>query len=80
MVVQIAAPAGNDGEMNDTTIAPAMETAIHILSELGDLAFVWLPRVFAASAIWRRRVGLRFVFIAISAEAMTMAYFDHRRR
>jgi hypothetical protein len=59
------------------TLTPAMETAVHILRELAALAFLWLPLVFAGYAIGRRQVGLRFVFIAISIEAVALAYFAY---
>ena len=36
--------------------------------------FMWLPLVFAAFAIGRRRCGLKLFFAAIAAEALAVAY------
>lgn len=55
----------------------AVEFVSFCLREMCALAFLWLPLVFAAYAIGRRRVGLGFIFAAISAEAAAVAYLAY---
>jgi hypothetical protein len=51
-----------------------------VVVAFGVLSFMWLPLVFAAYAIGRKRVGLKFFFIVTTTEAVAVAlalYLHH---
>ena len=55
-------------------------SALHLIDVLrvtAGLAFAWLPFVFGAYALGRRKIGLRFLFVIIAAEAAALALADY---
>ncbi|HEY1602117.1 MAG TPA: hypothetical protein VGG64_21120 [Pirellulales bacterium] len=51
------------------------ETLLAVAHAFASVAFLWLPIVFAAYAIGRKRFGLRLVFAAVTAEAFALFVF-----
>lgn len=52
-------------------------TTAEIIDWFIAVSFLWLPLVFAAYAIGRKRFGLRLLLIAMTIEAISLALGIH---
>ena len=50
-----------------------LPSVLDLISATGSLAFLWLPLVLVAFAVGRKQIGLKFLFVFVTAEAIAMA-------
>ncbi len=53
----------------------SLNHAMDTLREFVVLSFLWLPPVFAAYAIGRRRISLRMILLFFAVESIALAHF-----